>query len=117
MSFRLNHMDNGTYLCHSKNEYGSDTTVVHTVVQDKPQVKIEYVRGVDMDKIFFNWTLTDWNAPVTDYRLSVSYYLISLPNAATFHKLFFAVPQDRRQRLGILLRREDTSRRRELRDA
>ena len=82
-------MDNGTYLCHSKNEYGSDTTVVHTVVQDKPQVKIEYVRGVDMDKIFFNWTLTDWNAPVTDYRLSVSYYLISLPNAATFHKLFF----------------------------
>ena len=110
-------MDNGTYLCHSKNEYDSDTTVVNTVVLDKPQTKIEYVRGVDMDKIFFNWTLTDWNAPVTDYRLSVSYYLISLPNAATFHKLFFAVPQDGRQRLGILLRREDTSRRRELRDA
>ena len=102
-------MDNGTYLCHSKNEYGSDTTVVHTVVQDKPQVKIEYVRGVDMDKIFFNWTLTDWNAPVTDYRLSVSYYTSSLPNAATFHKLFFAVPQDGRQCLGLFLRREDTS--------
>ena len=77
--FRLNHLDNGTYLCHSKNEYSSDTTVVHTVVLDKPQVKIEYVRGVDMDKIFFNWTLTDWNSPVTDYRLSVSYYCTGWP--------------------------------------
>ena len=82
-------MDNGTYLCHSKNEYSSDTTVVHAVVLDKPEIKIEYVRGADMDKIFFNWTLTDWNSPVTDYRLSVSYSFqcclccISLSNALT----------------------------------
>jgi hypothetical protein len=68
----LNHGDNGTYLCHSKNEYSSDTAMVDVVVLDTPQVKIDYVRGVDKDKIFFNWTLTDWNSKVTDYRLSVS---------------------------------------------
>ena len=105
-------MDNGTYLCHSKNDYSSDTTVVHTVVLDKPQVKIEYVRGVDIDKIFFNWTLTDWNAPVTDYRLSVSYTCRLCLHFLTFHLtnvVGFAVPQDGRQCMGLFLRRENTS--------
>lgn len=49
---------------------------------DKPSVKIDYVRAVDQDKLFFNWTLDDWNSPVTDYFLAVS----TINNQAKFSK-------------------------------
>ena len=45
---------------------------METVVYDKPEVKLDAVEAVGSDKIFFNWTVVDWNAPVTDYFLSVS---------------------------------------------
>ncbi len=45
---------------------------METVVFDKPEVKLDAVEAVGSDKIFFNWTIVDWNAPVTDYFLSVS---------------------------------------------
>jgi hypothetical protein len=46
--------------------------VMETVVYDKPEVKLDAVEAVGIDKIFFNWTVVDWNAPITDYFLSVS---------------------------------------------
>ena len=41
-----------------------------TVVYDKPEVELDLVKAVDMDKIYLNWTLTQWNSPVTEYFLS-----------------------------------------------
>ena len=41
-----------------------------TVVYDKPEVSLDLVKAVDMDKIYLNWTTTKWNSPVTDYYLS-----------------------------------------------
>eukprot|EP00095_Tigriopus_kingsejongensis_P005144 maker-scaffold100_size373717-snap-gene-2.51 protein:Tk05144 transcript:maker-scaffold100_size373717-snap-gene-2.51-mRNA-1 annotation:"receptor-type tyrosine-protein phosphatase alpha" len=66
----LQHSDNGTYLCHAENEYGTDTVILDTLVMDNPTLKIEFARAVDQDKIYFNWTLQAWNAPVSDYFLS-----------------------------------------------
>ena len=67
----LTHMDNGTYLCHGENEYDIDVAILHNLVLDKPRVNIHKVVPVATDKIYFNWTVTDWNSPVTDYFLSV----------------------------------------------
>lgn len=71
----LTHMDNGTYLCHGENEYDIDVAILHNLVLDKPQVNIHKVVPVATDKIYFNWTVTDWNSPVTDYFLSVRPFL------------------------------------------
>ena len=68
----LSHADNGTYLCHGENDYGIDVAILENLVLDKPNVKIDLVKPVATDKIYFNWTVTDWNSPVTDYYLSVS---------------------------------------------
>ena len=68
----LSHADNGTYLCHGENDYGIDVAILENLVLDKPNVKIDLVKPVARDKIYFNWTVTDWNSPVTDYYLSVS---------------------------------------------
>lgn len=68
----LGHADNGTYLCHGENDYGIDVAILQNLVLDKPQVRIDLVVPVAKDKIYFNWTVTDWNSPVTDYFLSVS---------------------------------------------
>ena len=43
------------------------------MVLDKPEVKMDFVKSVGKGKIYFNWTVTDWNLPVTDYYLSVSF--------------------------------------------
>ena len=68
----LEHADNGTYLCHGENDYGIDVAILETLVLDKPEVKFDLVKPVAKDKIYFNWTVTDWNSEVTDYFLSVS---------------------------------------------
>ena len=54
-----------------ENEYDIDVAILHNLVLDKPQVNIHTVVPVGTDKIYFNWTVTDWNSPVTDYFLSV----------------------------------------------
>jgi hypothetical protein len=69
----LSHADNGTYLCHGENDYGTSVAVMETVVFDKPEVKLDAVEAVGSDKVFFNWTVNDWNAPVSDYFLSVRF--------------------------------------------
>lgn len=70
--FSLHHDDNGTFLCNADNEYGLGVAIIENFVLDKPQVSIDYVRAVDKDKLFFNWTITDWNSDILDYFLSVS---------------------------------------------
>ena len=70
----LEHADNGTYLCHGENDYGIDVAILETLVLDKPEVKFDLVKPVAKDKIYFNWTVTDWNSEVTDYFLSVSFF-------------------------------------------
>ncbi len=67
----LNHGDNGTYLCHGENDYGIDVAIMETLIFDKPSVNLDTVMPVARDKIFFNWTITDWNSPITAYFLSV----------------------------------------------
>jgi hypothetical protein len=69
---RLSHADNGTYLCHGVNDRGTAVGVMEAVVYDKPEVKLDVVEAIGSSKIFFNWTVIDWNSPVTDYFLSVS---------------------------------------------
>ena len=66
----MHHDDNGTFLCHGENEYGSDVAILENFVLDKPDVSIDYVRAVGSTKIYFNWTVTDWNSEITDYFLS-----------------------------------------------
>ena len=52
---------------------GTDVAILETMVLDKPEVKMDFVKSVGKGKIYFNWTVTDWNLPVTDYYLSVSF--------------------------------------------
>lgn len=68
----MSHADNGTYLCHGENDYGTAVAVMESVVYDKPEVKLDAVEAVGVDKVFFNWTVNDWNGQITDYFLSVS---------------------------------------------
>ena len=81
----LEHADNGTYLCHGENDYGIDVAILENLVLDKPQTRIDQVVPVGTDKIFFNWTVSDWNSPITDYFLSVSHL---------FHCASFSKPID-----------------------
>jgi len=67
----LEHSDNGTYLCHGENDYGIDVAILENLVLDKPQLDFNQVVPVGTDKIFFNWTVSDWNSPITDYFLSI----------------------------------------------
>lgn len=62
--------ENGTYLCVAQNtKTGQDLTrEITLLVLDIPQVRIDLVRAVGMDKIFLNWTVNDGNANVTSYR-------------------------------------------------
>ena len=68
----LSHYDNGTYLCHANNDYTPAVAMINSIVFDKPVVELDLVKAVDNDKIFVNWTITEWNSPVTDYFLFVS---------------------------------------------
>ncbi len=74
--FSLHHDDNGTFLCRGENEYGSDVAILENLVLDKPGVRIEYVRAVAKDALYLNWTVADWNSPVTDYFLSVRMFFL-----------------------------------------
>lgn len=65
--------DNGTYLCEAQNPlvrplHQPMSQEVTLLVLDVPQVRIDLVRAVGMDKIFLNWTVNDGNANVTHYR-------------------------------------------------
>ena len=66
----LSHEDNGTYLCHGKNAHNSDTAIVNAFVLDSPAVQIDYMVAVSSSKLYINWTVVDWNQPVTGYILS-----------------------------------------------
>ena len=70
--FSLNHYDNGTYLCHANNNYTPDYAQINAIVFDVPVVELDLVKAVDQDKIYLNWTLIEWNSPVTTYLLYVS---------------------------------------------
>ena len=72
LAFSLRHNDNGTYLCHGQNDHGSDVKILQNFVLDRPDVEVVFAKAVDMDKIYFNWTVTEWNSEITDYFLSVS---------------------------------------------
>ena len=65
----LHHDDNGTFLCQGENEYGSEVAILENLVLDKPGVRIDHVRAVAKD--YLNWTVTEWNSPITDFFLSV----------------------------------------------
>ena len=66
----LDHSDNGTYLCHGKNAHNSDTAIVEALVLDIPEVRIDHIVAVSSSKLYINWTVTDWNSPVSGYILS-----------------------------------------------
>ena len=68
--FNLDHGDNGTYLCHSKNAHNSATAIVEALVLDVPEVTIDKIVAVSSSKLYINWTVVDWNTPVTGYILS-----------------------------------------------
>ena len=70
-NFSLHHDDNGTFLCQGENEFGSDVSILENQVLDRPGVRIEHVRAVARDALYLNWTVTEWNSPVTDYFLKV----------------------------------------------
>lgn len=85
--------DNGTYLCLVNNpklqlDLMQEVTLL---VLDVPQVHIDLVRAVGMDKIFLNWTVNDGNANVTHYRFqylaegepTFTYYNSKIPGNAT----------------------------------
>ena len=75
------------YLCHGENDYGIDVAILENLVLDKPQVNIDQVIAVGTDKIYFNWTVSDWNSPITDYFLSVSQFLYTF--SQTYFKSVF----------------------------
>ena len=66
----------GTYLCHGENDYGIDVAILENLVLDKPQLDFNQVVPVGTDKIFFNWTVSDWNSPIY-YFLSVIHFFLT----------------------------------------
>ena len=66
----LEHGDNGTYLCHGKNAHNSATAIVEARVLDVPEVEVAHIVAVSSSKLYINWTVADWNSPVTGYILS-----------------------------------------------
>ena len=85
--------DNGTYLCLMNNPK-TQQDLLHEItllVLDVPQLRIDLVRAVGMDKIFLNWTVNDGNSNVTHYRVqylaegepTFTYYSSKIPGNAT----------------------------------
>ena len=66
----LEHKDNGTYVCTAENKHGVETTFADAIVYDAPQVRIDFIVAVSSSKLFLNWTVEDWNRPISGYFLS-----------------------------------------------
>lgn len=85
--------DNGTYLCLMNNPRLQQDLLheITLLVLDIPQLRIDLVRAVGMDKIFLNWTVNDGNSNVTHYRVqylaegepTFTYYASKIPGNAT----------------------------------
>lgn len=94
--------DNGTYLCNIVNPRDGITMSKATsvLVLDVPQVRIDFVKAVGMDKIFMNWTINDGNSNVTHYRLqylvegnsTFTYYNNKINGNATSHMIRGLIP-------------------------
>lgn len=97
----LTHADNGTYLCHGENKHGTAVALPELIVFDKPEVKLDAVVPVGMDQLFFNWTVNNWNSPITDYFLSVSNILNKLVALGFIHSTF-PVSRDRPKCMAVL---------------
>ena len=79
-------------MCQGENEHGSDIAILENLVLDKPGVRIDHVRAVGKDALYLNWTVTEWNSPVTDYFLSVSlHFRFSSPSPS--YCFLFTLPR------------------------
>ncbi|CAG0895648.1 unnamed protein product [Darwinula stevensoni] len=59
--------DNGTYKCEASNPHGRAESFVALIVQERPKVTLDVVKGVGKGKLFVNWTVSDGNAPLYKY--------------------------------------------------
>lgn len=61
---RVNHFDNGTYVCQALGPSGPFNATAHLYVLDKPNVTIDLVKAVGARTLYVNWTATDGNEPI-----------------------------------------------------
>ncbi|XP_044257494.1 tyrosine-protein phosphatase 69D isoform X1 [Tribolium madens] len=64
--------DNATYTCVASTGHSTANATSAILVLDKPQVSIEFVKAIGIDKIYFNWTVNDGNDP-ENLRYTIQY--------------------------------------------
>ncbi|VEN39033.1 unnamed protein product [Callosobruchus maculatus] len=64
--------DNGTYTCIVYTPLSSANASTEILVLDKPQITLDLVKPIGINKIFLNWTVNDGNSP-KDLKYIVQY--------------------------------------------
>lgn len=72
LKFEVAKKDNGTYTCivdTSVSQYNASTEIL---VLDKPQITLDFVKSIGINKIYLNWTVNDGNSP-NDLQYIIQY--------------------------------------------
>lgn len=64
--------DNATYTCLVSTGSSSANATSAILVLDKPQVTIDFIKAIGINKIYFNWTVNDGNDP-QNLRYTIQY--------------------------------------------
>ncbi|XP_063928101.1 tyrosine-protein phosphatase 69D isoform X3 [Zophobas morio] len=55
--------DNATYTCLASNGHNTVNSSSAILVLDKPQITIDFVKAIGINKVYLNWTVNDGNDP------------------------------------------------------
>lgn len=63
LKFEVAKKDNGTYTCIVATPMVQANATTEILVLDKPQITLDFVKSIGMNKIYLNWTVNDGNSP------------------------------------------------------
>ncbi|KAK2726620.1 hypothetical protein QYM36_007454, partial [Artemia franciscana] len=61
---------NGTYTCEAHGLVQEEENI-DLIIEDKPDVQIDFALGVGKEDIYVNWTVVEWNEKVQNYVIKV----------------------------------------------
>ncbi|CAG9828512.1 unnamed protein product [Diabrotica balteata] len=72
LKFEVSKKDNGTYTCVVITPTSQAKNFTDVLVLDKPQVTLDFIKPIGINKIYFNWTVNDGNSP-DDLKYIIQY--------------------------------------------
>lgn len=72
LKFEVSKKDNGTYTCLVSTPTSQASNSTDVLVLDKPQITLDFIKPIGVNKIYFNWTVNDGNSP-NDLKYIIQY--------------------------------------------